>query len=165
MLFSCAAFHGASFVNCSIPRCRVGEASRFAPVYRRAKRAASPTITAFRVRRYAHAPIRRHCPLVVVAPPRCGICGLFLRKFRLSRPSERRFSGTTRRATDDERSFKLQRFRGVTRFLEAFQHRLHGPLAHLVVRSIDRCQRRIVPLGDGNVVVSDPCVKQVRLSD
>jgi hypothetical protein len=73
----------------------------------------------------------------------------------LSRPSKRKISGTTRRATDDERSFKLHRFRGVTRFLETFQHRLHGPLAHLVTGLIDRCQRRIVPLGDGDVVVTD----------
>jgi hypothetical protein len=64
-------------------------------------------------------------------------------------------SGTTRRATDDERGFKFHHFRGVARVLEVVQHRLHGPLAHLVVRLIDCCQRRIVPLGDGDVVIAD----------
>ena len=37
MLLSCADFHAASFVSCSIASCRVGEASRFALVSRRSK--------------------------------------------------------------------------------------------------------------------------------
>src|ERR1700740_2771509 len=55
--------------------CRGGEGARLHRSLKEAKRAALSTISAFRVRRYAHTPTRRYADtasFVVAAPPCCA---------------------------------------------------------------------------------------------